>query len=1362
MSRVNTQGLLRVNPIGPDVAPTIEQPDYQTSRFEGGSVKVGQAAQQVGPSSEAAMYGALAEIAGGLQKGLTNFAEIGSQIEKNKIAQAEVEFEKIDNSDDLPQDKFNKFDEILRNTSTPLLGNTWREKFTNKAQRSWLSDDALNQFEEQRYNRELTQFLNRKENKNRQGTPELLETFNSEYQAKYPTAEYNNWFKVKSFETSSKVIQNKIEDAVSAVGPSVETMYPVPSETEVSAIINGNTEIASEYDTFLQIKANMPSNLVEFEKAFLLKTERELTEMLGPNTPPEVLVEVKQQLSIIGKAKAKQLWRATREMSYLENQQRVAVSLAAADQRLKDAPDKIEAINFYMDTTSRELPQLNAPLTAKREAAYGLVTLMVDTLNSAVTSGTDADLIAKYPNWNKLAPHERIDIAVQRLEEWSSNNPEKRKRFLDALGFTQEEATLAGYSSIEEYAEAMLIENGRTKAISNPSTNEALKGYVGSTSQDVNTTISALGVYQNQDEMLKRANTTLGRLANELGISVNSLQKTFTNSDGSLSLDIDINKWFQELPPEEKQQIRNRGFHLNQFEHLKTYRTLGHNLQVAVNTRGAKLQTTGTTQSDKIYDVPAISKAASKWSLIQGGPNDNFKFAWADGSFAESENNEFKTTLYAYLEDKRVVEDALRENRKVTEFTPNEVAALSRMNALADEFPAIKEYAIAINEVEMEFFTKSTRLVSNIPEPNSTTPKSENLKTLTSIKIEEMFNDLVRGNIKFSPETIPTAPVNPDGTWSADSLFNFTVLQFKAERALISEAPDKERQWYSQSFTKVLDRLAQEKDLSTPQAKYLLVELALLGRAYKEASVNGAPPIFHGSHAMTSRAIIAGNWAEETDVDLMLNTLNNPETKNKLDATLSIARGLAIANNNQRQYPVGSTLVETSYGAQQIVVRDQKILKLASALASQPIGTELEKGIWYSGTVRPDSPDWSSQILVDQLTENGIKTDKETLARQMRFRVLSAYPIDQVLAMTEDQQIQAGAMVLQTIYEENPNLLFDTLEIATGPVGINNPNVNDDGKTDKLDLFFHILEVGLDVDNRSSSLMDRRRVGVSPINSLITAKGTVQNTGGNLMTIPQPVFTVYGNSDSSSWTNSAYNVIAETGIRLGSDSLDWRETKNKLEKEYPPARLIGSSAEQVGKADGTNYLLGAMVLDMPPVADQGSRFSMIENWAAAHGIGSLEEVFIPEDSRYPSFNPDQLFAKQQRTIVKEILREALTDSSTETTFDWLDKLDKNYRTKGGVNPPINRESFKKQKPGMAELVQNAPGSLRTSALPTWNWSNRTIGGIPMIKVSDAYFYDPNLPYKTLHPDYLQYIQRTAQKPIPQSQKITYPPAYILR
>lgn len=155
MSQVNIQQLLSLNPVQP-VQTSATPVDYKTSTFQGGEYRPGQMAQ-LPRSSEELMYSTLSQIAGSTGQAFQTFGNIASQLDKERINNAETEWDKIDAEDINPDEKIVKWNKYVAGIETPIIGEDWKTRLSAKVSKNW-GKDAYEKFVKDRYDRRLVEW----------------------------------------------------------------------------------------------------------------------------------------------------------------------------------------------------------------------------------------------------------------------------------------------------------------------------------------------------------------------------------------------------------------------------------------------------------------------------------------------------------------------------------------------------------------------------------------------------------------------------------------------------------------------------------------------------------------------------------------------------------------------------------------------------------------------------------------------------------------------------------------------------------------------------------------------------------------------------------------------------------------------------------------------------------------------------------------------------------------------------------------------------------------------------------------------------------------------------------------------------
>jgi len=562
MSRVDIQSLLNVNPIAPSVEPVAIQPEFQQGSFIGGKLQLGEAAQQIGPSSEAAMYGALAEIAGGVQKGISNFSEISSSIEKDKIKQAEVFVEELGNKEDLtPDQKQDEYDKYMQSVWTPVLGKTWKKQLDNQIAKNWTSTTARNQYESSRYEKEYNAWKRQPVNKGRSETNELIQEFNTIYLKKYPSAENNDWFTGLSTKVNTTIdIENQKQRFIDW-SASTDITYDVPSWESLkgfndTANMEEQYKFKTKYKTFFELKEKV-ENVKDFSAAYDIVFKHMQETVLKPllNDPkisPVFIKSVNQELDQIALKKARDIFDLTLKERPAKIQQEASFNLVTAEIEFGRTND----IGKYLDIWTRSIG--NVSEVDRFNKFNGLIGSIYTTLNES------------NPNFAALPLDQQIKQIKDSFNTWYIK-PGNAKNFQNNTQKTSEQVD----TMLENSVYLILADKGKGgKTIDQNYKN------IGESVTRLKQVIPLLS-FQDTDKQIEQFETNT---ANILGISIESFQKLVLQpgrQDNLVELEgpatfqpiKPIVEWYSELSKEEQETLKLRGFTLDNFNGLENLRT---------------------------------------------------------------------------------------------------------------------------------------------------------------------------------------------------------------------------------------------------------------------------------------------------------------------------------------------------------------------------------------------------------------------------------------------------------------------------------------------------------------------------------------------------------------------------------------------------------------------------------------------------------------------------------------------------------------------------------------------------------------------------------------------------------------------
>ena len=325
MSQMNLAQLVNLQQIQPTVQITPPAIDYTEQNVIGGQIQVSDP-QRVGmnylaPSGEAAMFGALSEIARGVQQGFNNFDNIATSIEKKTIEDAYLEYDRINNLDDtLPEEKERLMNEYSRNVSTPYLGNKWKKDVANRMVKNWTSQEAQDNW----YTTELKQFEQeyKKRDPNYIGNEEQWAVMLSEFYGSYPLAKNMPTIVNAQTRNDLKLREKKIEFHRANIASAIDLTWQLAPDGVTQEYVTGTgtldsqkkfkgsyPAIAKTLDRFLDDPNLTQEDLVtlmqgEFDEAIWKPFLEQ-----NPIPEPEYIELLKQDSSRIIKEKAGNLYR---------------------------------------------------------------------------------------------------------------------------------------------------------------------------------------------------------------------------------------------------------------------------------------------------------------------------------------------------------------------------------------------------------------------------------------------------------------------------------------------------------------------------------------------------------------------------------------------------------------------------------------------------------------------------------------------------------------------------------------------------------------------------------------------------------------------------------------------------------------------------------------------------------------------------------------------------------------------------------------------------------------------------------------------------------------------------------------------
>lgn len=552
MSRINIESLLQMQPIQPNVSPIQLQPGNKTSQFVGGQIQLGQAAQQIGPSSDATMYGALAEIAGGVGKGIDIFSNVTSMIEKEKINKAETYFDEISTKENLtPDQKQEAWDNYLKDVYTPILGETWKAKLNNQMAKQWTSTAARNQYESQRYEKTYNDWRRLPENKDRPETNELIQEFNNLYVVQYPSSNSNDWFTQLTTKVNTSIDLDNAKQAAIDFEDMLIATYRSPSKEELDTYNNStnmefNANFEQSYKTYFELQKILESTR-DFKAQYAAVLKHMEENVLKPAKEGMTVLQYKliaEKIDQIAMAKTKEIVASVNAGNITRLQQSANLNIAANElnyETKKSIPD-------YLDVWTR-----NVGLIEPQNRF-----LQTSQLMAILWSGYESGSSETSTRFRAMPLDQQVNFIETKFREWYTAN---KTRFQTATG-------------LDDTGVENAIESGKFII-----KNDDKRGgrFIGQTfdklGEDTARFKTMTGIIPDLDKALSEYEINT---ANILGISVESFQKLTlerTQTGIGLTPTKQTYDWFMSLPKEEQKILSDRGFTAKNFTLLEDYRT---------------------------------------------------------------------------------------------------------------------------------------------------------------------------------------------------------------------------------------------------------------------------------------------------------------------------------------------------------------------------------------------------------------------------------------------------------------------------------------------------------------------------------------------------------------------------------------------------------------------------------------------------------------------------------------------------------------------------------------------------------------------------------------------------------------------
>ena len=961
MSQVNIQNLLQFGediPLG-QVSPG--SPEYRQSSFQGGGVQVGQAAQQVGPTGEEALYGALAEMAGGVQKGIDTFTAIRTRIEQEEVTEAKTKFKEIFAGEyfedaigadgkpvkryKTPQDKLNEWNSYIKGTSTLLLGDSWIKELNTDAYSAFGSREAQDKFEAERYQREFTSFFADPKRRNtlNPDSPFAKLEFDAYYENKFPASRANGWFATEKL--SNKTNFQNLQDQLALQGfdSAIDRVLPMPSvDAVINAVTGAPAERAAIIETYPEFFTEvLPAirGMTDEKQIAQLIFNRLKTQFIDDN-PEELPPHSLELLALRLPVKARQFASVlqTLEVAHNKAQAELAIqqNLETATNSLLDFSNSKGGSEFLgaslsglgLVPASQQQTAINSTFQNLWSAGFNGTTQRFEkvikktratefTKEGAEFSprpGTSAIELA-FPQYGKLSegdinlasfpPAQQFEIVVaQALQEAISANPTILKQLAAVYGGKDSKETM------ELVAGAV-----RGQALSSKGVQDATSIYIKDYVDQAALAKRTLALSTSVDQKVSYVDEILSKYSEVAGINKGLFRSIYINQDGSFrAAPLKIENWYSQLSDKDKNTINaSPGLYLQQKDLLYKLAVAAFELE---------------TEAQKPVDNTSTEKLIEA-TYKYNGDRKNIEARQTEGNFVTESlsGNIHKNTdegdkqLRAFVGSFYQVsssadfQNALIKIETNQPLTSREQEAVSQYGMLTNALAKFPPDAKAIMEnilTDTEEMSREVRVTAfaivRETRPDLLDPKKEQEFQETVQRItEEVVGGSLSGKLPAVTGNIDASKAFENGQLTTFGLTELTRLQYHSYRlASSSTTPIAGQQAYSYQLGSLMgqaiDGLASVQTLESlqndPNNTIKVLAWAALGRGVHSARQQDPSLIIPNT---SGKLIIdlseQASISESLDLASLINVMGSPSGQRALNSTYNLPFAIALSQN---------------------------------------------------------------------------------------------------------------------------------------------------------------------------------------------------------------------------------------------------------------------------------------------------------------------------------------------------------------------------------------------------------------------------------------------------------------------------------
>jgi hypothetical protein len=1346
MSQINTESLLRIGNTIEQPSVAVQNPQYNQSSFQGGQYQVGSPQQQIGPSAEQSMFASLAEIAGGVQKGLDTFSQIRSMIEKDTIEKARVKYKSIFTMENAtPEQKMKEWDDYSKDVYTPFLGSDWLQELNIDAYMSFGSREAQDKFESDRYEREKTQYFMDPRNANvLADSADGRVQFNEFYANKYRSAKGNAWFQKQSVLDQEFFKNDRLNQALTKLPSAIGSIIAIPSEAELEVAINdgaGADKIKNAYPVFFDFVGGSGNTTREGLQKNLneLLVQKLVTD--NPNKyPPYVLQELAKVIPIKAAEVTDSIYKASTQVARAEQRASAAQSIANASITFEGTPNHTNLVSL-VNTWASGHTSLGLDKSQVALSFQGLVGQLFKGVNTAASTGIDLPFLAGQ-DWSSMSPPKQLATIMEVIEGRVGLDSKLRYDLKTVFGIKQDD-DVSLPQRIKETVKGLL----QTKEFST-----AMGDYLAKQKNTLARNGSIIDVLQDPVAINQHTGSSLSVIADELGLSLSAFRSAYIvkkeNGKEEPASNINLSNWYKSLDPKEREGLAKRGIDQDTLGTIRELFDSALALELKTINRINSLtdkndkDTVGEFDMDKLRtgsdNLSSSSKPASK--EVSGSLPENIVSGKA---YPKKEDRDYLNFVVASSYDKSLILSAPASDFRDGKYIGTDKAilgAVERRSLLPD--PTDPNLSLEDKEFWTKFYQQEdnldilrleTHAIANelvsatftgIDNPDQITAREQEARKIA----DQLFNEMITGR---SP-SIETLSI-PQRVRDENGQFTPEAFKGLLQIALFSYYSTKGNAESVKEFGKVaktafdnlgnnITRMTPEQILNSDQALYSALAIHLMGRELARNSPSETVSIgnYHQSSVLGLAAM-----SERTSINDIVKTFTDPKFRENL--SLITIYPLILAKRANLGVGAGSESMLMEVGgeipgqpAMYQTIRDER-RRLGIHAFRQPDKEYLEKlkngdtedlpALTASNSRIPSDPKWSPDTFIEQLKEAELidTSDKTLVANAMRNQLLSG-SLDPTLLLNDDEVIRLGAQLLYRMNQVMPR----AYEYAVGD--FLNPQLGYEATAgfltnrDKTGSFFQFVASSLDLTRASyvgSSSTGNYRIGfslgsTSAIQISFNKLGLFENVGGN----PD--------------NNNNFSVSNLTGVLQKTNGMDMGL------KDFRPK--VSDIRKPDDVEDGVLFKAGAAILSSE-VSDFDFA-TLLKPWLVETG------VLMPNEDPKNFVNRSKVEFKKQPMVVgdrqenaKLAAKQAFLEVMAKKDIPFVEKvklLQETYdkylldpRNKVDIiDPDIE---WNTRETGFANIEQLSNDRANPEKMiPSWRWANTTLGGKSMIHISDEF------------------------------------------